>query len=131
MSGFSVPFPYVNNSALDISQLNAVYNQCAAALLLSLTNLSLLPIEVMAAGTVPVVNDAPNTRGVLQSPYVDFAPMAPRALAERLIAAVDRSDQIEYSQLIAESVQRMHWSNPGAEFVQQFERAMAEPILPA
>lgn len=129
MSGFAVPFPYVNHTALDISQLNAVYNQCAAALLLSLTNLSLLPIEVLAAGTVPVVNDAPNTRGVLDSPFVDFAPMAPAVLAERLIAAVDRPDQQDYSAQIAQSVQQMHWSDPGAEFVGQFTQAMIAPVL--
>lgn len=128
MSGFDVPFPYINHRALDISQLNDVYNQCAAALLLSLTNLSLLPIEVLAAGTIPVVNDAPNTRGVLDSPFVDFAPMAPRVLAERLIAAVDRVDQQEHSAQIAQSVQQMHWSDPGAEFVEQFNQAMSKPI---
>ncbi|MGV1034429.1 MAG: glycosyltransferase family 1 protein [Microbacteriaceae bacterium] len=128
MSGFDVPFPYINHTALDIAQLNGVYNQCAAALLLSLTNLSLLPIEVMAAGTVPVVNDAPNTRGVLDNPFVEFTPMAPRALADRLIAAVERDDQVEHSERIAASVRETDWSDPGAEFVAQFNRAMQHPV---
>lgn len=128
MSGFDVPFPYVNHRALDIAQLNEVYNECAAALLLSLTNLSLLPIEVMAAGTVPIVNDAPNTRGVLDSEFIDFAPMAPTVLADRLIAAVDRPDQQAHSARIAESVQQMSWSDPGAQFVAEFVRSMTHPI---
>ncbi|MEJ1230367.1 MAG: hypothetical protein WDM88_06685 [Galbitalea sp.] len=68
MSSYDVPFPYVNHSAVDISQLNAIYNRCAAGLILSLTNMSLLPMEVMGSGVVPVVNDAENTRGVFDSP---------------------------------------------------------------
>ena len=32
MSGYDVPFPYVNHSAVDIAELNAIYNRCAAGL---------------------------------------------------------------------------------------------------
>jgi len=124
MSGYDVPFPYVNHSAVDIAELNAIYNRCAAGLILSLTNMSLLPIEVMGAGVVPVVNDAPNTRGVLDSEHIEFTPMAPVALADRLIAAVERSDQAEHAARIAKAVADTDWSDPGTTFTAAFDRAM-------
>ncbi|WP_419817093.1 rhamnosyltransferase WsaF family glycosyltransferase [Glaciibacter flavus] len=124
MSGHRLPFPFVNHAALDIADLGAVYNRCAAGMVLSLTNTSLLPLEIMAAGVVPVVNDAPQTREVLRNPNIDFTPMAPRALAERLIAAVDRPDQTEHAERIAASVADTHWGDPGAEFVATFDRVM-------
>lgn len=124
MSNFDVPFPYVNNSALDISQLNAVYNRCAAGLALSLTNLSLLPMELMAAGVVPLVNDAENTRTILESPHVGFVPMSPRAIANRLIQEVNREDQQAHSKVIAESVNSSEWSDPAAMFLKEFEFCM-------
>lgn len=128
MSGYDVPFPYVNHSAVDIAELNAIYNRCAAGLILSLTNMSLLPIEVMAAGVVPVVNDAPNTRGVLDNEHVEFTPMSPAALADRLLAAIDRPDQAEYSALIAKSVADTDWNDPGSVFVGTFDRAMQSSL---
>ena len=124
MSGYDVPFPSVNHSAVDIAELNGIYNRCAAGLILSLTNMSLLPIEVMGAGVVPVVNDAPNTRGVLDSPHIEFTPMAPAALADRLVAALERPDQAAHAALIARSVAETDWSDPGADFVAAFDRAM-------
>lgn len=128
MSGYDVPFPYVNHSAVDIAELNAIYNRCAAGLILSLTNMSLLPIEVMGAGVVPVVNDAPNTRGVLDSPHVEFTPMAPGALADRLLSVLDRPDQASHAAMIAQAVADTDWSDPGGQFVGSFDRAMQSAL---
>ena len=129
MSGYDVPFPYINHKAMDIAQLNAVYNECAAGLLLSLSNPSLVPLEAMGAGVVPIVNDGDNTRVLFGGFEVDFTPMAPKAFAERLISAVDRPDQVEHSARIAASVANLAWTDPGAEFAAQFERSMTSPIL--
>jgi len=124
MSTYDVPFPHVNHKALDISELDAIYNRCAAGLVLSLTNMSLLPMEIMGSGVVPVVNDAPNTRGVFDSPYIEYVPMSPRAIADRLIAIVDRPDAVAHSAEIAAAVQNTTWSDPAEQFIEAFEKAM-------
>lgn len=128
MSGYEIPFPYINHAALDIAQLNAVYNQCAAGLLLSLTNPSLVPLEAMGAGVVPVVNDGENTRGLFGNFDFSFAQMTPKALAAALLEALDRPDQVEHSAAIAKSVSEMEWSDPGAQFIAEFVTAMTKPI---
>lgn len=130
MSAFNIPFDYLNHRALDISQLNEIYNRCAAGLILSLTNMSLLPMEVMSSGVVPVVNDADNTRGVFDSKYIEFVPMSPRAMAEKMIAIVNRPDAIAHSKEIAKSVLDTNWTDPGQQFIDVFTRAMTKPISP-
>lgn len=124
MSGYDVPFEYVNHKAVDITELNAIYNRCAAGLILSLTNMSLLPMEVMGSGVVPVVNDAPNTRGVFDSPLIEWVPMSPKAIVARIIAIVDRPDSIAHAASIARSVEQTNWADPAEVFVRDFERAM-------
>ncbi|MGG7466609.1 glycosyltransferase family 1 protein, partial [Plantibacter sp. YIM 135347] len=124
MSGYDVAFPFVNRSAMDIDQLNAVYNRCAAALVLSLTDMSLLPLEVMSSGVVPVVNDSENTRGVLDSEHIEYVPLSPAAIARKLVEIVERPDAVEHSRTIAASIVAKDWSDAGRVFVERFERAM-------
>ena len=127
ISPYPVPFPYVNHTALDISQLNEVYNRCAGALILSLTNMSLLPMEVMSSGVVPVVNDGPNTREIFDSPYMDHQPLSPGAMARRLIEIVDNPEQASHAAAMAASVAAIDWVDPGETFSSAFEAAMANP----
>ncbi len=124
MSDYEVPFPYVNHAAVDISQLNDIYNRCAAGLILSLTNMSLLPLEVMASGVVPVVNEGENTHGFFDTDDFEWVPTSPAAIAQRMIEVLDRPDQVEHSARIAKSMADTTWADPGAAFVEQFRRAM-------
>lgn len=124
MSGYDVPFTHVNHGAVDLVTLNEIYNRCAAGLVLSLTNMSLLPMEMMASGVVPVVNDAPNTRGVFDSDYIEFVPMSPEAIADRLIEIVDRPDVAALATEIASSIDSAGWSDPASTFVRDFTNEM-------
>lgn len=130
MSAYDVPFEYVNHKALDIAQLNEIYNRCAAGLVLSLTNMSLLPMEIMSSGVVPVVNDAENTRGVFDNKNIEFVPMSPRAMANKLIQIVENPAAASHAQEISKSVQEMDWKDPGKIFINQFNKAMISPLIP-
>ncbi|MBB5642163.1 glycosyltransferase family 1 protein [Cryobacterium roopkundense] len=123
VSSWDIPFPHKNLSGVDISQLNAIYNRCAAGLVLSASNLSLLPLELMASGVTPVVNDAPNNRMVTDNPFIEYVPSAPGAIAKRLIDVVDRADG-ERSVAMSKSLDGVTWEQSGVQFVQAFERAM-------
>lgn len=131
MAGHDVGFPFVNNSAMNIEDLNALYNRCAAGLVLSLTDMSLLPLELLAAGVVPIVNDGPNTRGVLDSEHIEYVPLSPAAIARKLVQVIDRPDADRYSSTIARTVANADWSDPGRSFVSKFERAMQTSLVPA
>lgn len=111
---FRLPFPFESHGNLSHEQLNALYNACSAGLVLSFTNMSLVPLELLAAGCIPVVNDAPNNRMVLDSPYVQYADASPQALATTLSAAVERADLQDYAAGASESVVGRSWDEAGA-----------------
>lgn len=124
VSNWEIPFRYTNLSSLEISELNAVYNRCAAGLVLSLSNMSLLPLELMSSGVTPVVNDGPNNRMVSDNPFIEYVPASPLAIARKLVEIVDRPDAVERSLAMAKSVENVNWNDSGAQFVAAFERAM-------
>ncbi|MCI0158197.1 glycosyltransferase family 1 protein [Leifsonia shinshuensis] len=124
VSNWNVPFEYRNLASLEISELNDVYNRCAAGLVLSLSNMSLLPLELLSSGVAPVVNDGPNNRMVSDNPFIEYVPLSPPAIARRLVEVVDRADQVERSRLMSQSVAEISWEDSGKQFVTAFERAM-------
>ncbi|MFR0692313.1 glycosyltransferase [Enterobacterales bacterium AE_CKDN230030158-1A_HGKHYDSX7] len=65
VSHYEIPFPCEHLGLVEIEDLPGVYQRCDVALVLSCTNLSLLPLELMASGVPVVSNDAPHTRWLL------------------------------------------------------------------
>lgn len=124
VSEWDIPFPYVNHSALKIRELPDLYNKSAAALVLSLTNMSLLPLELLACGTIPVVNDAPNNRLVSDNPFIKYTESSPRALADALIETVKRSDLPEYAKKASESVASDGWGVAGERLLAVLDREL-------
>jgi O-antigen biosynthesis protein len=124
VSNWDIPFEFRNLSSVDISELNEIYNRCAAGLVMSLSNMSLLPLELMSSGVTPVVNDGPNNRMVSDNPFIEYVPLSPLAIARKLAEVIDRSDAVERSVAMAASVADVDWANSGAAFVASFERAM-------
>lgn len=67
LSSYNIQFPYVDYGLLDVNKLPELYGECDVALILSFTNLSLLPLELMAAGVPVVCNDQECNRWLLNS----------------------------------------------------------------
>ena len=89
-----------------------------------MTNMSLLPLELLAAGVIPVVNDGDNNRMVSSNPFIEYTPASPRALADRLIAVVDRADLPEHARAAVASLGDDGWDASGVQFVSAFEGGM-------
>jgi len=121
VSGYNIPFPYVNLKAMQIEELSDVYNKCSAALVMSLTNMSLLPLELLASGTIPVVNDGPNNRLVSDNPYIAYTQASPEALAQALIDTVTRKNAPTYAKKASASVSADGWKVAGDKFLKVIE----------
>ena len=83
-----LPFAVTNHGLQTPEQLNELYNRCVAGLVLSATNVSLVPHEMLAAGCIPVVNDAEHNRIVLDNAHVAYS--SPFELATTLSRLVER-----------------------------------------
>lgn len=64
-SGTRLPFPHVCAGIAALDDLPQLYSDCDVALVLSFSNLSLLPLELMASGCPVVSNRGPNVEWLL------------------------------------------------------------------
>ncbi len=85
----SLPFPAIFPGVLPLSELGALYRSCDVALVLSHTNLSLLPLELMACGCAVVSNDGPNTEWLLTDQTVRLAKPDPKSLAHAVVELLE------------------------------------------
>jgi hypothetical protein len=100
-------------------QLNDLYNSCRAGLAMSFTNISLVPEEMLAAGTVAVTNDDADARAILTNENVVWAPATPEALAQALSRAYQRPDGDQA--IIAGSVGQVGWRKAKADVIRILE----------
>jgi hypothetical protein len=111
----ALPFKPVHHGYLLPDELNDLYNKCAVGLSLSLTNVSLVPWEMMASGCIPVVNDAEHNREVLDSKHVVYAQPTPAALASALARQLDDADLFRRAEVAARAVTSASWEAAGAQ----------------
>lgn len=64
---YHVPFPHLNAGTLALKELPDLYSQCDVSLIISCTNLSLLPLEIMACGCPVVINTGKNNEWLLNN----------------------------------------------------------------
>ncbi len=122
VADYDIPFPYVNLKTLELSQLNELYNRCAAGLLLSFSNMSLLPLELLGSGTIPVMNEGENNSLVSNNPYIAYTAPNPVALADMLSKVVSKKDLPKYAKQASESVEMSSWDSSGEKFIGIVER---------
>lgn len=121
-----LPFEFVDHGKVTPARLNEIYNRCYAGLSLSMTNVSLVPHEMLAAGCIPVVNDADHNRIVLDNPYVRYAPPNPHALASELESVITMPDFEAHSSLASGSVRSASWEDAGRKVDTIIRRVLRE-----
>ncbi|MEU5696797.1 glycosyltransferase family 1 protein [Actinosynnema sp. NPDC020468] len=115
---------HVDHGLVSPDALNDIYNRCYAGLTLSMTNVSLVPHEMLAAGCVPVVNDAPHNRTVLDNDHVVYAPATPHDLARALSAVVSTPDFDQVAKVSSASVSGRSWEAAGHELEKVLRREL-------
>ena len=119
-----LPFAFVDHGHITPEEINGIYNRCYAGLSLSFTNVSLVALEMLAAGCIPVVNDTVYVRTDLNNSFVRYAQPNPQALAAELEAVVTAHDFDSLSRAAAASVHSTTWDEAGATVDQIFRRAL-------
>jgi len=95
ISSYKIPFEHVNAGVVVLDDLPDLYSQCDVALVLSFTNLSLLPLELMACGTPVVSNRAKCTEWLLNDTNARLAEPNVESLADALCAVLENAAERE------------------------------------
>jgi O-antigen biosynthesis protein len=121
-------FPVQHHGLMTPDQLSELYNRCVAGLVLSATNVSLVPQEMLAAGCIPVVNDAAQNHLVLDNDQVVYAPATPFDLADALSELVSQPSEVRTTRArgAAASVRSHQWAEAGREFEQIVRAVVTE-----
>ena len=110
VSDYDIPFPYENRGIVNPTELADIYHASQACLVLSLTNASLLPLELLAAGCVPVMNDGPNNRMVIgENPDIVYTINSPIELAKGLDSVVTDPQINERCRRISQMASSSSW----------------------
>jgi len=89
-SAYRIPFPALNAGVVPLNELADLYSQCDCALVISLTNLSLLSLEIMACGCPVVSNRGPNVEWLLRDgENALLADPTPESLAQAVIRMLE------------------------------------------
>ena len=90
---YRLPFEYTNSGIMALDDLPRLYSQCDAALVLSHTNLSLLPLELMACGCPVVSNRGANVEWLLSDDTAMLAENDVDALASAVVTVLTDVDR--------------------------------------
>lgn len=122
MNDFKFDHQFQNAGLLSLEQLPDVYSQCDIALVLSFTNLSLLPLEIMACGCVVVSNDGDNVRWLLNDDNSKLSSPNPVILAENIIDLLEDGSKLNSLRVNGiEFAESTNWDNEGKKLASYLE----------
>jgi O-antigen biosynthesis protein len=85
ISDYAFDHEHLNAGMVPIRELPDLYSQCDVALVLSFTNASLLPLELMACGCCVVSNSGENVEWLLNETNAVLTAPDPRSLAASIV----------------------------------------------
>ena len=90
-----IPFEHKNFGIMQVSELSELYSQCDMCLILSGTNLSLLPLEVMASNSVAVCTKGDNSEWLVNDDNSVMVDNDPISIAEKMAWFFNNPDELE------------------------------------
>ncbi len=94
ISTFEIPFKHKDMGIMSIDKLSKVYSQCDLCLIISNTNLSLLPLEVMASNSVAVCSKGENSTWLVNEENSVLVEYEPRNIAETMEYYLKNTDKL-------------------------------------
>jgi len=116
----SLPYPAFNPGSLKLEELGPLYSQCKAALVLSFTNLSLLPLELMACGVPVVSNKGDFVQWLLNNDNASLADPTPASLAREILKIANLPEQ-QHRELKQKSIDYARTTSWEKQFDKMFD----------
>lgn len=126
-SNYNLHFPYLNAGSVPLKNLAELYAECDLALVLSFTNLSLLPLELMACGCPVVTNRGPNVEWLLNDRNAVVADASPEALSAAIVDLLrDDRRRRQLAEAGIAFADKTSWEAESAKVASIFERLTNE-----
>lgn len=95
VSQYKIPFKHVNKGIVALENLAELYATCDLCLIISNTNLSLLPLEVMASGSVAVCSKGANSEWLVNEDNSILVNYEPNEIADTLAYYLEHEEELE------------------------------------
>ncbi|WP_265706942.1 glycosyltransferase family 4 protein [Verminephrobacter aporrectodeae] len=129
-ASYHIPFPHLACGSMALDELPDLYSQCDVALVLSLTNASLLPLELMACGCTVVSNRGANVQWLLHDDVAVLAESVFEDLADAVCALLqDDARRQALSQRAEHFARSQTWDAVARDFETGLQRARAQKKL--
>ena len=129
-SNYRIPFPHLSCGTVTPDELADVFSQCDVALVLSLTNASLMPPELMACGCTVVSNRGPNVEWLLSDDVAVLTDATPEAMTDAVCELLQ--DDARRSALSARGeayARSLNWADMAHNFEAGLQRVRAGSTL--
>jgi glycosyltransferase involved in cell wall biosynthesis len=112
LSNYKIPFRHKSLGTLREEQLPGVYAQVDIALVISATNLSLLPVDLMASGVPIVSNSGPNVEWLLNESNAYLCELDPESIVSTLLLGLDNKvDTRRRVEKAKKDISEISWSS--------------------
>lgn len=116
-----------NLGLVDIQKLPSLYEACDIALVLSFTNLSLTPLELMATGCAVVSNRGENVEWLLNDEIATLAEPDVEAIFESICAVIDNKSATDAKRLRAyEFARSTDWFSQAQKIAEKLNSLSAQ-----
>lgn len=94
VGNYNIPFKHTNLGSVRLEELSDIYAQCDMCLVMSTTNLSLLPLEIMASNAVVVCSKGKNNEWMLNEQNAILVPYDVLEIANQLEYYLKNKEQL-------------------------------------
>jgi glycosyltransferase involved in cell wall biosynthesis len=116
-AAYHIPFPHLACGTVALDELPDLYSQCDVALVLSLTNISLLPLELMACGCVVVSNRGPNVEWLISDEVAALTDSDPVAMTDAICRLLEDDElRLAMSDRAQKYAMNMDWGTVAESF---------------
>lgn len=95
ISNYEIPFIHQNRGVVTMQELADIYRQCDLCLAISNTNLSLVPLEIMACGAVAVCSKGENSSWLVNDENAVLVDYDPIEIAETMAYYLNNPEELE------------------------------------
>ena len=95
ISQYKIDFKHINAGVVALSELSDLYAQCDMCLVFSNTNLSLLPLEVMASNSVAVCTKGANSEWLVNDENAIMVDFEVNDVVEKIVYYLEHKDELE------------------------------------